>query len=165
MGTYTEQGPFSTTSAWTSEVDIQRKMNSKLVFKMDVNRSTGSEIGLIPFFSPSHWLLFLVISFEYLGVGLGTAAFVAFTANVTDKRYTATQFALLSSLGGLPRTAATAGTGFMVQAMGYTTFFLVCTVSAIPGMLLLFWVAPWSAKPQSARQERSAEPHNAESDA
>ena len=140
-------------------------MGERLVFKMDLNRSTGPELGILPFLAPSHILLFLVISFEYLGVGLGTAAFVAFTANVTDRRYTATQFALLSSLGGLPRTAATATTGFVVQAVGYTTFFLVCTIAAIPGMLLLFWVAPWNPKRESARQDRPVKRHGAESDA
>ena len=89
--------------------------------------------------------LFLVVSFEYLGVGLGTAAFVAFIARSTDKRYTATQFALLTSLSGIPRTFANATTGFLVESIGYTKFFLLCAVLAIPGMLLLFVVAPWNA--------------------
>ena len=87
--------------------------------------------------------LFIVVSFEYLGVGLGTAAFVAFIARSTDRRYTATQFALLTSLAGVPRTLANATTGFIVESVGWTTFFVFCTVIAVPGMLLLFKVAPW----------------------
>ena len=88
-------------------------------------------------------ILFAVVSFEYLGVGLGTAAFVAFIAKSTNRRYTATQFALLTSFSSLPRTFANASTGFIVEAVGYTSFFLLCTVIAIPGLAMLPWVAPW----------------------
>ena len=165
VAVYQEKGPFADAASWTSDTDLQQRMEKSLLFKFDLNRSDGSDLGLLPFLAPSHLLLFLVISFEYLGVGLGTAAFVAFTANVTDKRYTATQFALLSSLGGLPRTAATAATGFMVQALGYTTFFLVCTIAALPGMILLVWAAPWNASRESDPQEREVEPRDAENDA
>lgn len=91
--------------------------------------------------------LFMAVSFEYLGVGLGTAAFVAFIARSTDKRYTATQFALLSSLTGVPRTFANASTGWLIEGVGYTKFFLLCTLIAIPGMILLRWVAPWGPDP------------------
>ncbi len=92
--------------------------------------------------------LFVVVSFEYLGVGLGTAAFVAFIARSTDVRYTATQLALLTSLAGVPRTFANATTGFLVEAIGYTSFFLFCTAMAVPGLILLFWVAPWGPDPE-----------------
>ena len=93
--------------------------------------------------------LFCVVSGEYLGVGLGTAAFVAFMARSTDKRYTATQYALLTSVMGIPRTFANASAGFLVEGaggwagLGWTGFFLFCTVLAVPGMVLLVWVAPW----------------------
>ncbi len=91
------------------------------------------------------WLLAGVITFEYLGVGLGTAAFVAFIARETDKRYAATQFALLTALTALPRTFANAVTGVIVEYTGWTSFFLLCALIALPGMLLLFKVAPWNA--------------------
>ena len=90
-----------------------------------------------------HELLFAIVSAEYLGVGLGTAAFVAFIAQSTNKAYTAAQLALLTSLSGLPRTFAAASTGYLIESMGYPVFFLFCTALAIPGMLLLFWVAPF----------------------
>ncbi len=96
------------------------------------------------------WVLFMVVSFEYLGVGLGTAAFVAFIARSTDKRYTATQFALLTSLAGVPRTLANATTGYLVEGIGWTGFFILCTIIAIPGLLLLPLVAPWNAKDEEA---------------
>jgi len=92
--------------------------------------------------------LFAVQSFEYLGVGLGTAAFVAFIAQSTHPEHTATQLALLTSLTGLPRTFASAGAGYVVAAIGYPSFFLLCTALALPGLLLLPLVAPWGPDPQ-----------------
>ena len=88
--------------------------------------------------------LALVISLEALGVGLGTAAFVAFIARTTHPAYTATQFALFTSLAAMPRTFANAATGWLVEMIGWQGFFLVCAILAIPGMLLLFKVAPWN---------------------
>jgi len=87
--------------------------------------------------------LALVIGLEALGVGLGTVAFVAFIARSTHPAYTATQFALFTSLMAIPRTFANAATGWLVEVMGWTGFFLLCAVLALPGMLLLFRVAPW----------------------
>jgi PAT family beta-lactamase induction signal transducer AmpG len=87
--------------------------------------------------------LAIVIGLEALGVGLGTVAFVAFIARTTHPAYTATQFALFTSLMAVPRTFANAATGWLVEMMGWTGFFLLCAVLALPGMLLLFKVAPW----------------------
>jgi len=89
-------------------------------------------------------VLALVIGIEALGVGLGTAAFVAFIAHTTHPLYTATQFALFTSLAAVPRTFANAATGYLVDWLGWEAFFLLCFVIAIPGMLLLFKVAPWN---------------------
>ena len=90
------------------------------------------------------WMLGVANAFEYLGVGLGTAAFVAFIARTTNPAFAATQFALFTALTAVPRTLANAVTGVIVEQVGWTNFFLLCTVLAIPGMLLLFKVAPWS---------------------
>ncbi len=87
--------------------------------------------------------LFVVVSGEYLGVGLGAIALTAFMARETSKAFTATQFALFSSFLAVPRIFANASTGFIIEAIGYTQFFIVCTLVAIPGILLLFKVAPW----------------------
>jgi MFS transporter, PAT family, beta-lactamase induction signal transducer AmpG len=91
------------------------------------------------------WLA-VVIGVEALGVGLGTAAFVAFIARATHPLYTATQFALFTSLAAVPRTFANAATGYLVEWLGWKMFFLCCFFIAIPGMLLLFKVAPWHGK-------------------
>jgi MFS transporter, PAT family, beta-lactamase induction signal transducer AmpG len=90
--------------------------------------------------------LFVVVSGEYLAVGLGTVALTAFMARETSKAFTATQFALFSSLIAVPRTLANASTGFIVEAVGWTQFFVICTLAAIPGMLMLLKVAPWTEK-------------------
>jgi len=99
------------------------------------------------------WLLGLVISFEYLGVGLGTAAFVAFIARSTHPAFAATQLALFTALTAVPRTMASSVTGIIVEGIGWESFFYLCTLLAIPGMLLLFKVAPWS--PREKQQETS----------
>jgi PAT family beta-lactamase induction signal transducer AmpG len=100
-----------------------------------------------------------VIGAEAFGVGLGTAAFVAYIAGATNPTYTATQFALFTSLAATPRTLANAFTGFLVEggdvklgdvclfhidALGWERFFWLCFMAALPGMLLLFKVAPWN---------------------
>lgn len=92
--------------------------------------------------------LAIVIGIEALGVGLGTAAFVAFIARATHPAYTATQFALFTSLMAVPRTFINATTGWLVGQMGWFNFFLLCTVLALPGMLLLLRVAPWNERPE-----------------
>lgn len=88
--------------------------------------------------------LFAAASFEYIGVGSGSVALTAFMARETNTRFTATQLALLTSLVAVPRTVANATTGFIIDAAGYFNFFLLCTALALPGLLLLFVVAPWS---------------------
>ena len=93
--------------------------------------------------------LALVIGMEYLGVGLGTAAFVAFIARETNPAMAATQFALFTALTAIPRTFASAATGVLVESIGWTDFFFVCTALAVPGMVLLHWVAPFSVRGSS----------------
>ena len=78
-----------------------------------------------------------VIGFENLTSGMGTVAFVAFMAMMTDRRFTATQYALLSSLMGIPRVIAAAPTGYAVTFLGWESFFIACALVAIPGLLLL----------------------------
>jgi PAT family beta-lactamase induction signal transducer AmpG len=88
--------------------------------------------------------LFVVVSGEYLGVGLGAIALTAYMARETSKAFTATQFALFSSFIAVPRSLANATTGFIVEAVGWTTFYWICFAVAVPGLLLLFKVAPWN---------------------
>ena len=91
-----------------------------------------------------------VIGLEALGVGLGTAAFVAFIARSTHPAYTATQMALFTSLAAVPRTFINASAGWLVEQLGWVNFFWLCVLLAIPGMLLLLRVAPWHATREAA---------------
>ena len=97
-----------------------------------------SEIG------PNPWMLGVAVAFEYLGVGLGSAALIAFMARTTNPAFAATQLALFTALASVPRVFANSVTGVIVERVGWTSFFLVCIVLAIPGMLLLLKVAPWN---------------------
>jgi PAT family beta-lactamase induction signal transducer AmpG len=96
------------------------------------------------------WVLIAAVTFEYLGVGLGTAAFVAYVSRATSKRFSATQYALFSSFVALPGVLVGSLAGKLIEWLGYTQFFLVCTVLAIPGLVLLPLSAPWN----DARQGR-----------
>jgi len=99
-----------------------------------------SKVGL------SVWMLGFVMAADTFAIGLGTAAFTAYIATTTDPRYTATQYALFTSLAVVPRTFFNAITGFIVAQTGWFWFFIVCFLLTIPGMLLLPKVAPWHKK-------------------
>jgi PAT family beta-lactamase induction signal transducer AmpG len=96
---------------------------------------------------PNPLLLAGVIGFEsFASLGLGAAALVAFISRSTDPRYTATQYALFSSLAAVPRTFMNSTTGFIVAETGWFTFFIVCFALAIPAMMMLPKIAPWNRK-------------------
>jgi MFS transporter, PAT family, beta-lactamase induction signal transducer AmpG len=84
-----------------------------------------------------------VIAIENLSAGMGTSAFVAFMGALADKRFTATQYALLTSLMGVPRVIASAPTGWMAEVMGWSGFYIACTLIAVPGLVILNRFAPW----------------------
>ncbi|HHP7235298.1 MAG TPA: AmpG family muropeptide MFS transporter [Desulfobacterales bacterium] len=98
---------------------------------------------------PRLTLLAGVIAFENLSAGMGTAAYAAFMASITNKRFTATQYALLTSVMGVPQVLAAAPTGVLAKQMGWAPFFIFCTLMAIPGLLLLLKFAPWRSRPAS----------------
>ena len=124
------------------------------MFKLGINRALWifgfvqmiAILGFAFLSTLGHSLLWLgvVIGAEALGVGLGTAAFVAYIAHTTHPLYTATQFALFTSLAAVPRTFANAATGYLVDSLGWFKFFILCFLLAVPGMLLLLKVAPWN---------------------
>jgi len=133
-----------------------------IMLKVSINRALWL-FGFVQVFTivPYIWLsqaghslpgLFVVVSGEYLGVGLGTIALTAFMARETSRAFTATQFALFSSFIAVPRTLANASTGFIVEAFGWTQFFVLCAIVAVPGMLLLLKVAPWTESEPDAEE-------------
>ncbi len=104
-----------------------------------------ADYGLDPARSVHLTKLALVVGLEAFGVGVGTAAFVAFIAAQTHPAYTATQLALFTSLMAVPRSLINASAGYLVAALGCADFYWLCFALALPGMFLLLKVAPWSA--------------------
>ena len=93
--------------------------------------------ALLASLGPNLTALSAVIAFENLSGGMGTSAYAGYMASITDKRFTATQYALLTSLMGIPRVMASAPTGYLATHMGWGRFFIFCTLMALPGLLLL----------------------------
>ncbi len=89
----------------------------------------------------------LTINIENFCAGLGTAAFVAFLMSLCNQRFSATQYALLSSLMAVSRDILVAPAGALAQVTGWSLFFIISIVAAIPGLLLLPVFAPWNPKP------------------
>jgi PAT family beta-lactamase induction signal transducer AmpG len=85
---------------------------------------------------------YVAIAGEYASQGMATAAMGALMLRVCQKRYSATQYALLSSLFGLGRVASGPPSGWLAERLGYETFFLAAVACAIPGFLLLQRIAP-----------------------
>lgn len=84
--------------------------------------------------------LALSISLENVTGGMGTTAFVAFMSGLTQVRFTATQYALLSSFAAFGRTWLSTPAGWFAGAMGWPGFFTLATGLALPGLAVLFWL-------------------------
>jgi PAT family beta-lactamase induction signal transducer AmpG len=162
--TLTEIGTVAKFSVLGSSI-LGTALGGLIMLHVNINRSLWL-FGFVQMFSilgfaalvkigPNLYALFAAASLEYIGVGLGTVAITAFIAQQTSTKFTVTQLALLMSIIAIPRTVASATTGFIIEAVGYFNFFLICFCLAIPGMLLLFVVAPWSEDGLLARTSRS----------
>jgi PAT family beta-lactamase induction signal transducer AmpG len=84
--------------------------------------------------------LALVNSFDNLALGIHGTALVAFLSSLTSANYTATQYAVLSSLYAMPGKLLMGTSGFVVDAVGYPTFFVYTAALSLPGLLLLYWL-------------------------
>lgn len=94
----------------------------------------------------NHSFLIFSVIIENLTSGMGTAAFLAFLGIICDKRFSATQYALLTSIMSLPRTMLAAGMGIMAKSLGWPMYFIFCATMAIPGLLLLIRVNKWETE-------------------
>lgn len=101
--------------------------------------STAS-FALITYTGPEKWALAFAVIFEDVSAGMGSAAFVAYMASITNKNYTATQFAILASIATLGRNFFSGFSGEMVKGLGWEWFFYTCALIAIPGMCFLYVV-------------------------
>ncbi|MDE1889441.1 MAG: AmpG family muropeptide MFS transporter [Planctomycetota bacterium] len=88
-------------------------------------------------------VLVATVTFENLTSGMGTSAFIAFMASLCNKRFTATQYALLSSFMGIPRVIVSSPAGFLAESMGWVYFFIFCALLAIPGLAFLLRYRAW----------------------
>jgi len=84
--------------------------------------------------------LLMVIAFENLSGGMGTAAFLAFLMGLCNQRFTATQFALLSAFASVGRVWVGPLAGVLAESIGWPAFFVVSTVAAVPALLMLWWL-------------------------
>lgn len=115
------------------------KMNMKvsLIFFGILQAVSTLGFSILAALPVSYAALASVVAFENLASGMGTAAYAAYMASITNKQFTATQYALLTALMGIPRVILASPTGFMAKSMGWEMFFVFCTVVALPGILLL----------------------------
>jgi len=101
---------------------------SNLVFVLQAQ--AGADLGMLT----------VTIAVENITTGMGTAAFVAYLSSLCHVAYTATQYALLSSLMAASRTVMSSGAGWLAEQMPWSAFFVVTTLAAIPGLVLLVWM-------------------------
>ncbi|MBX7230562.1 MAG: MFS transporter [Bdellovibrionales bacterium] len=87
-------------------------------------------------------LLTFAVAFELFSAGLGTSAYSTFMALQTHTRFTATQYALMTSLMAVPGSVASAVTGYLASWFGWSGFYFFCMVAAVPGILLIRYVCP-----------------------
>jgi PAT family beta-lactamase induction signal transducer AmpG len=161
----TEIGTIAKFSILVSTV-VSSTVGGLIMLKLPINRAlwifgavqltTSLGFAALAAVGPNPYMLGAAAAWEYFGVGLGTVALVAFIAQQTNRRFTATQLALLTSLMVVPRTLAGSITGYIIEAVGYFNFFLICTAVGVPGMLLLVKVAPWSQRADGAESSPPA---------
>ena len=84
--------------------------------------------------------LLMVVAFENISGGMGTAAFVAFLMSLCNQRFTATQFALLSAFASVGRVWVGPLAGVLAETIGWPVFFIASTVAALPALLMLWWM-------------------------
>jgi PAT family beta-lactamase induction signal transducer AmpG len=127
-----------------------------IMTKIGVNRSLWvfavlQAIGnlsyvLLAIVGKNYWLMVFALNVENFTAGLEAAAFVAFLMSLCNAGLSATQYALLSSLAAFSRDILVAPAGQWATAMGWTLFFLLTAVLALPGLVLLPFFAPWNAE-------------------
>jgi PAT family beta-lactamase induction signal transducer AmpG len=108
--------------------------------------------------APNVTAMYSATGFELLTSGMGTGAFSVLLLRITEKRFSATQYALFSSLFALPRVLAGPITGFAVIAMGWPSFYLTTMVIGVPGLLMLGRFAPLGVREPKFDDEVAAQP-------
>ncbi len=102
--------------------------------------ASNAVFALQAWLGPELPMLFVTIGVENLTGGIGTIAFVAYLSGLCNVAYTATQFALLSSLMAFTRTVLASGGGWLADHIDWVSYFLLTGLAAIPGLVLLVWL-------------------------
>ena len=93
---------------------------------------------------PNVLALAFVVAVETLSLGMGASALTAFMLRLCNRKFSATQYALLTSFMGIPRTIIPASAGFIVDGLGWVHFYILCVALALPGLLLIYFrAAKW----------------------
>ncbi len=117
--------------------------------------ASNGVFALQAYIGPSLPMLFVTIGIENLMGGVGTIAFVAYLSGLTNVAYTATQFALLTSLMGFARTVLASGGGWLADQLDWVMYFLLTGVAAVPGLVLLLWLMRRQPLPAGAQENAS----------
>jgi PAT family beta-lactamase induction signal transducer AmpG len=99
-------------------------------------------------------ILAVTIGTENFAIGLGSAAFTAFVTTVVNRKYTATQYALLTSLMAMSSTILSTPSGWLAEKLGWPGYFAFCAAIAIPGLVMLVWVGASQKKLAEANLTR-----------
>lgn len=104
--------------------------------------STNLLFAALALTGPQMWLFVVAVIADNFTTALSTVTFVAFISYLTSRVYTASQYALMASLGNLSRTTLAAGSGMMVDGLGgnWALFFVLTTVMVLPSLVLLLWI-------------------------
>jgi len=126
-------------------------LGGAIVLRLGINRAlwifgllqaiSTAGFMLLAEMQPHTALLAAVILFEKACTGMGSMAFVAFMMRLTNRAFSATQYALLTSMMGVAPKIISAQTGLLAERLGWGPFFLVCTAAALPGLVLLKFIA------------------------
>ena len=102
--------------------------------------STNIMFSLLAWSGKVEWLFALAVLLDDLAAAIATVVFVAFISLLVDRNYTATQYALLASIGTLGRTTIAASSGVLVDGLGgdWGVFFIITAVMVIPSLALLW---------------------------
>jgi PAT family beta-lactamase induction signal transducer AmpG len=136
-----------------------------VIFKLGINRSlwifgilqalATAGFSLITFTGHQIWALGVTVIFEDIAVGMGSAAFIAYLATITNKKFTGTQFALLSAVATSGRNIVSVVAGVMVKELGWAQFFWASALLGIPGLVMLWFIQNHQTSEENQLSEQS----------
>lgn len=124
---------------------LKWKMKKSLWIFGIVQAVSGFTFYLLSMVGHNYPLMWSAIVIENICSGLGTSAFTAFMMSICDKRYTATQYALLTSFMALTRILVQTPSGFIQMKVGWPAYFIISILISIPGLLLLTRFDKWQS--------------------